>query len=46
MILQEKYIKELRDKFHMSDAKPIDTLIGTNCKIDTDESSPKVNKTM
>lgn len=42
-ICQEKYIKELLKKFHMMDAKPIDTLMGTNSKLDVDEPNPMMN---
>lgn len=46
MIYQEKYIKELLNIFHMSDAKPINTPIGTSSKLDTDEPGTRVNETM
>ena len=45
-ICQEKYIKELLKKFQMLDAKPINTPMGTNSKLDADEPGPKVNETM
>lgn len=46
MIIQEKYIKELLSKFHINDVKPIRTAIGTNFKLDINQSGPKLNETM
>ena len=45
-ICQEKYIKELLEKFNMFDSKPIDTPMGTNSKLVVEESDPLVNQTM
>ncbi|XP_069155732.1 secreted RxLR effector protein 161-like [Solanum lycopersicum] len=45
-ISQFKYIKELLNKFNMFDSKPIDTPMGTNPKLITDESDSLVNQTM
>jgi len=45
-ICQEKYIKELLKKFHMMDAKPIDTPMGTSSKLQANDSNPTVNETM
>lgn len=45
MISQEKYIKELLKKLHMTEEKPIETLMGTSSKLDTDEPGPHVNET-
>ena len=46
LISQEKYIKELLKKLNMFDSKPIDTPMGTNPKLITDESDSLVNQTM
>lgn len=46
MISQEKYIKELLNKFNMSDTKSIDTPIRTSSKMDVDDPSPSINETM
>lgn len=46
MISQEKYIKELLKKFHTTEAKPIETHMGTSSKLDTDGPGPDVNETM
>ncbi|XP_015166446.1 uncharacterized mitochondrial protein AtMg00810-like [Solanum tuberosum] len=45
-ICQEKYIKEFLEKFPMLDAKPIVTPMGTNSKLDADDSGPMVHETM
>uniref|UniRef100_A0A0V0H4F1 Putative ovule protein n=1 Tax=Solanum chacoense TaxID=4108 RepID=A0A0V0H4F1_SOLCH len=41
-VCQEMY-KKLLKKFHILDAKKIDTPIGTNSKLDVDGSGPDVN---
>lgn len=45
-ICQEKYIKELLKKLKIEDAKPIDTPIGINVKLNFDELGPSINQTM
>lgn len=44
LYLSRKYIKELLKKFQAMDAKPIDTPMGTNSKMDVDDSGPMVNE--
>ena len=45
-ISQEKYIKEILKKFNMFDSKPINTPMGTNSKLVTDEYDSLMNQTM
>ena len=45
-ICQEKYTKEMLNKFHMVYSKPIDTPMGTNSKIGVDETDYLVNQIM
>ncbi|XP_049391444.1 uncharacterized mitochondrial protein AtMg00810-like [Solanum stenotomum] len=45
-ICQEKYTSEMLKKFHMVDSKPIDTPMGINSKMGTNEADPLVNQTM
>lgn len=45
-IIQQKYIHELPKRFHVDDANPIDTAIGTSSKLDLDEPGSSVNETM
>lgn len=45
-IYQEKYIQKLLKKFQMTNSKPFDTPIGTNSKLESNESGGLVNQTM
>lgn len=45
-ICQEKFIKELLKRFHIENAKPIDTPIQTLLKLDFDEPAPSVGLSM
>jgi hypothetical protein len=45
-VSQDKYIKEMLNKFQMEDSKPMSTPMVTRCKISLEDDSPKLDQTM
>jgi hypothetical protein len=45
-ISQDKYVKEMINKFQMEENKPMSTPMVNGCKISLEDDSPKVDQTM
>ena len=43
-ISQEKYLKEMLNKFHMEDSSPVSTPMVVGCKLSKDDISPDVDQ--